>query len=121
MLAAQMLGDVGDVVEPVGLDEHDLHLGRGVNIYDLAVRGIAAAERAPAGIGAAAGRRQIVVIEIKAGIRGLRRGRRAAGAAGTGVVVEFIEIVVILGIGLCQLLQVIHKSHCSVSSRIVIL
>ena len=39
----------------------------------------------------------------------------------TGVVVEFIEIVVILGIGLCQLLQVIHKSHCSVSSRIVIL
>ena len=61
------------------------------------------------------------VTEIKAGIRGLRRGRRAAGAAGTGVVVEFIEIVVILGIGLCQLLQVIHKSHCSVSSRIVIL
>ena len=50
MLAAQMLGDVGDIVKAVGLDQHDLHLGRRVDVDHLAAAGRAAGAAAAQGV-----------------------------------------------------------------------
>ena len=111
----KVLCNVGHVVEPVGLHQHHLHLRRGVDVHDFVSAGHAAA-RAERGARAAVIQTQIVQ-------RGFRRrgGRAAIGTAGADVVVEFIEIVVVLGVGLCQLLQVIHKSHCNIPPICVVL
>ena len=118
MLAAQMLGDVRNVVEAVGLNQNDLHLRGRVDVDDLTSAGAAA--------GGGAGEAVVHIVEKRTGSGGRRSGRGSVRAVGSVirlsvVVVEFVEIVVrILAVGLCQLLEFIHKSHNLVSSNICV-
>ena len=88
-----MIRDLGGVLEPLGLHQHHLQLGGGVDVHHLVVA-ILAAALVPALVPALL----LAVVEQGAGF--LRR------------FLEIVLVVIVLVIiGMNDLLQLVHKSH----------